>query len=187
VNSKLPPQKTIDSPLRLLVTPERKLPANMPKANKRHEQMRSQMIRATPRMRSLAKNLMVYERPEEYTNGSVAHDDFRFNERLRPQLSTLYGIAGYRSLLSRALVMADAEVPWLREVHMMADGSLKGLEALRGHLDPDEILEGKIALLAQLLGSLVAYLGPSLTWRLLGKIWPKTSMNEADFSDRGEL
>jgi hypothetical protein len=64
---------------------------------------------------------------------------------------------------------------------------LKGLEALRGHLDPDEILEGKIALLAQLLGSLVAYLGPSLTWRLLGKIWPKTSMNEADFSDRGEL
>jgi hypothetical protein len=158
----------------------------MPKPNKRHEQRRSEMTRATPRMRNLAKNLMVYERPENGTNGSTAHEDFHFNERLRPQLATLYGMAGDRSLLSRALVLADAEVPWLRDLHIKADGSLEGLEALRERLDPDDILEGKIALLAQLLGSLVAYVGPSLALRLLEQVWPKISMNETDFSNEGE-
>jgi hypothetical protein len=158
----------------------------MPKANKRREQVRSPMIRATPRMRNLAKNLMVYERPENGTNGSIAHDDFHFNERLRPHLAMLYGIAGYRSLLSRALVLADAEVPWLREMHMKADGSLEGLEALRERLDPDEILDGKIALLSELLGSLVAYVGPGLTLRLMEQVWPKISMNESDFGEEGE-
>jgi hypothetical protein len=134
-------------------------------------------------MRNLARNLMIYERPGNHSNGSIAPDDFHFNERLRPQLATLYGIAGYRSLLSRALVRADAEVPWLREMHMKANGSLEGLEALRERLDPDEILDGKIELLAQLLGSLVAYIGPSLTSHLLKQVWPKTPMNEADFID----
>jgi hypothetical protein len=136
-------------------------------------------------MRNLAKDLMVYERPGNNPNGSIASDDFQFNERLRPQLATLYGIAGYRSLLSRALVRADAEVPWLREMHMRANGTLEGLEILRDRLDPDEILKGKVELLAQLFGSLVGYIGPGLTLRLLGPIWPKTSMDEADFSDGG--
>lgn len=129
---------------------------------------------------------MIYERHGNDSNGSSAPDAFNFNERLRPQLATLYGIAGYRSLLSRALVRADAEVPWLREMHMKANGSLEGLEALGEHLDPEEILDGKVALLAQLLGSLVAYIGPSLTWQLLVQVWPKTSMKEADFIDEGD-
>jgi len=143
--------------------------------------VRSQVRWATPRIRNLAKNLMIYEEPGNHSNGSTVSSDFQFNERLRPQLATLYGIAGYKSLLSRALVRADSEVPWLRDVHMKADGSLEGLEVLRGRLDPDQILDGKVELLAQLLGSLVAYIGPGLTLRLLGPIWPKTPMNEADF------
>jgi hypothetical protein len=138
-------------------------------------------------MRYLARNLMIYEGPENHSNnGSIAPDAFHFNHRLRSQLATLYGIAGYRTLLSRALVRADAEVPWLREMHMKADGSLEGLEALQERLDPEEILDGKVELLAQLLGSLVAYIGPGLTSQLLGRVWPKTPMNKADFMEEGE-
>jgi hypothetical protein len=137
-------------------------------------------------MRTLAKRLMAYERPGDRSSGTTSPGAFYFNERLRPHLATLYGTAGYRSLLSHALVLADAEVPWLREMHMKADGSLEGLEALEAHLDPDEILEGKIALLSELLGSLVAYIGPSLTKHMVGDVWPQISLNRADFCDGGE-
>jgi hypothetical protein len=35
--------------------------------------------------------------------------------------------------------------------------------------------------LAQLLGLLVAFIGPSLTMRLVGEIWPQISLNKVDF------
>jgi hypothetical protein len=49
---------------------------------------------------------------------------------------------------------------------------LEGLEK-HARVDPAEFLEGRIALLAQLLGLLVAFIGPTVTSRLLGEVWPK--------------
>src|ERR1700722_1465846 len=103
VNDNLQLQITSPSPLHLPAVPARKLHANMSDTFKRSKHVRSHMCRATPRMRNLARNLMVYETPGNDSNGSTAQDAFNFNERLRPQLATLYGIAGYKSLLSRAL------------------------------------------------------------------------------------
>lgn len=131
-------------------------------------------------MRNVAKHLMIYEQAGKKYSGLDGRWEFNFNERLRLHLAILYGIAGYRSLLARALVMADAEVPWLRKLHMKSDASLEGLEILRDHLDADEILEGKIALLAQLLGSLVAYVGPTLALRLLLEVWPNIPLSQLD-------
>lgn len=148
---------------------------------KRNILVDSRISRVTPQIRNVAKHLMVYEKAGRKYSGLDCRWEFNFNERLRPHLATLYGVAGYRSLLARALVMADAEVPWLRKMHMRSDGSLEGLEVLRDHLDADEILEGKIALLAQLLGSLVAYVGPGLALRLLIEVWPKISPSHLDF------
>jgi hypothetical protein len=78
-------------------------------------------------------------------------------------------------------VLSKEEVSWLRAVQVKADGTLEGLEALRVQLDPTEFLEGRVVLLGQLLGLLVAFIGPKLTSRLVGEIWPQFPLNELGF------
>ena len=48
-------------------------------------------------------------------------------------------------------------------MHVKADGSLEGVEEHHAQLDPDELFEGRVVLLAQLLGLLVAFIGENLT------------------------
>src|ERR1035437_7390569 len=88
---------------------------------------------------------------------------------------------GVRALLSRALALANAEVPWLRSVHVNTDGSFQGLDELGAQVDPDEIFDGCVVLLAQLLGLLVAFIGELLTLRLVRDVWPKLPLNDLDF------
>ena len=90
------------------------------------------------------------------------------------------GHGGVRALLSRALLLATAEVSWLRAVQVNADGGLEGFEALGSQLDPSEFVEGRVVLLAELFGLLVAFIGPSLTSRLSGEIWPQIPLIERD-------
>jgi len=155
----------------------------MNKTQKKHLRAGAHAAHVALQIRSVARDLMVYETPSKKSPGMVPHVEFNFNERLRPHIETLYGAAGYRSLLSRALVQADAEVPWLRRMHMKSDGSLDGFEAAKAKLGSEEILEGKVALLSQLLGSLVAYVGPGLARRLVSEVWPKIPLGSLD-SDR---
>jgi hypothetical protein len=70
---------------------------------------------------------------------------------------------------------------WLRDVQVNADGGFEGFETLGSQLDPSEFLEGRVVLLAQLFGLLVALIGPSLTSRLSGEIWPQIPLFEQDF------
>ena len=141
---------------------------------KRHKQSEgpSQMNRATPQLRSLAKHLIVSEtlrnKSSKAKNPAAFH---HVTERLRPHLSTLLGNAGFRTLLSRALAVATVEVLWLRAVQVQGDGVLEGLDELRPQLKPAEFLEGRVVLLAHLLGLLVAFMGTSLTVRLMNEIW----------------
>jgi hypothetical protein len=130
------------------------------------------MDRATPRMRSLAKGLMVHESSKNKSSEATAPAIFHVVEKLRPQLANLMGIGGFRALFSRALVLASAEMPWLRAVQVKADGTLEGFDGLQSQLDPAELLEGKVVLLAQLLGLLVAFIGQNLTSRLVSEVWP---------------
>src|ERR1019366_9458164 len=111
---------------------------------------------------------------------------FLVGERLRPHLARLMGKVGFRELLSRALALANAEVPWLRAVHVKADGSLEGLDELGAQVDPDEIFEGRVVLLAQLLGLLVAFIGEKLTLRLVREGWPKLSLNNLNYGTEGK-
>ena len=90
------------------------------------------------------------------------------------------GDGGVRALLSRALVLATEEVSWLDAVQVNVDGGLEGYEALGWQLDQSEFVLGRTVLLAQLLGLLVAFIGPSLTSRLLSEIWPQIPFNEWD-------
>jgi hypothetical protein len=59
------------------------------------------------------------------------------------------------------------------------------LETLNAQLDPTKFFEGRVVLLAQLLGLLVAFIGPQLTPRLIGEIWPQIPPDGLDF-DKGD-
>jgi hypothetical protein len=138
------------------------------------------MNRATPRMRRIAKRLMVAEAVGK-SAGAMPAAVFPVTDRLRPHLATLVGKGGVRALLARALVLATAEATWLSAGHVNADGELEGLEDIRTDLDPAQFLEGRVILLAQLLGLLVAFIGAGLTSGLMGEIWPKIPPEDRDF------
>ena len=133
-------------------------------------------------MRSFAKHLMALEAPG---NESSPVATFPMTDKLRAHLAALMGKGGYRALLSRALVLATAEVSWLTALRVKADGALEWSQASPPELDPAELLEGKVVLLAQLLGLLAAFIGVNLTLRLLGEIWPQISLDELDLGNGG--
>jgi hypothetical protein len=133
-------------------------------------------------MRSIAVRLIDYEAPKGASDPANI-PIYRVTERLRPHLATLMGNIGFRALLARALALASPEVSWLRAVRVSADGTLEGWEAPRARLKPAEFREGLIVLLAQLLGLLVAFIGPGLTSRLIGEIWPQLAADSLDFGN----
>lgn len=136
------------------------------------------MNRATPQMRNFAERLIAYESNGNPSRGSKTPAACLVTEKLRPHLATLLGSTGFRALLSRALLLANAEAAWLSAVQVNGDGVLEGLDALDEQVAPDEMVEGCVVLLAQLLGLLVAFIGEKLTLRLVQEIWPKISVND---------
>jgi hypothetical protein len=144
------------------------------------------MNRATAQMRMIAERLIEYETQakDSAVAGGGAH--FQVTERLRPHLATLMGNGGFRALLARAHVLACVEVSWLRTVKVSAEGTLDGLETPHARLTPAQFREGRIILLAQLLGLLVAFIGPGLTSRLVGEIWPQLAAENVDFGNGGK-
>ena len=135
-------------------------------------------------MRDFAERLIAYETRGNKSSETKTSGPFLVGEKLRPQLATLMGNVGFRALLSRALALANAEVPWLRAVHVNTDGSFQGLDELGAQVGPDEIFAGRVVLLAQLLGLLVTFIGELLTLRLVRDVWPKLSLNEVDLGTR---
>jgi hypothetical protein len=128
-------------------------------------------------MRDFAERLIAHETRENKSSETKTSGPFLVGEKLRPHLAPLMGNVGFRALLSRALALANAEVPWLRAVHVKADGSFQGLDELGAQVDPDEIFEGRVVLLAQLLGLLVAFIGEDLTLRLVREVLPKDHLD----------
>jgi hypothetical protein len=132
-------------------------------------------------MRNIAERLIAYEANGNKSSESKTPAAFQVCEKLRPHLATLMGNAGFRALLSRALALANTEVPWLRALHVRSDGFFEGLDELQAQLAPGEFFEGKVVLLAQLLGLLEAFIGESLTVRVVREVWPKLSVKDFDF------
>ena len=143
------------------------------------------MSRATPQMRKFAKRLIVCETGGNKSSATKGAAAFPIPAKLRPQLTTLMGNGGFRALLSRALVLAQADVPWLCAVTVKTDGTLGGLEKIHAQPEPYELLEGRIVLLAELLGLMIAFIGESLTLRLVREVWPKVPLHDLDLSAGG--
>jgi hypothetical protein len=137
-------------------------------------------------MRRFARRLIEFETKGNASAATMAGAAFPVPEKLRQPLTTLMGHAGFRALLSRALALATVEVRWLRAVQVGAEGALEGAETLSARIDPAEFVEGRVELLAQLLGLLVAFIGPNLTLHLVGEIWPKILLSDLDLSLGGK-
>ena len=140
------------------------------------------MSRPTPQMRNFADRLISYETDGNKSTELKTPSVFHVSEKLRPHLATLMGVAGFRALLSRALALAQEEVRWLRAVHVKSDGSLEGLEELHAQVAPEEFIEGKAVLLAQLLGLLVAFVGEKLMLQMVRDVWPELLLTGLDFN-----
>ena len=144
------------------------------------------MSRASPKMRHFAKRLTVYERRVYTPSETNTPPAFQVCEKLRVHLAIFMGSTGFRELLSCALPRAKAEIPWLGAVQVKADGSLEGLEELNAKRNPDELFEGGVVLVAQLLGLLVAFIGETLTLRFVREVWPEVPLDDLDFGKGGK-
>ena len=137
-------------------------------------------------MRNFAERLIAYETKRNKSSETKIPAACLASEKLRPNLATLMGNIGFSALLSRALALSIAEIPWLRTVHVTTDGSFDGFEELGAQIDPDVFFEGCAVLLSHLLELLVAFIGEDLTLRLVRQAWPKLSPNNLEFDEGGK-
>jgi hypothetical protein len=128
-----------------------------------------------PESRHLAQCLLTYEAVSGKNSEPTESAAFRVCAKLRRPLITLAGVAGFRSLLSRALTLARAEAPSLSAVQVAADGSLKGLDELADDTEQDR--DGGAILIAQLIGLLLTFIGEGLTLRLVQDVWPEAAFD----------
>lgn len=122
-------------------------------------------------MRRLAGRLLVLA-AENSDGESLAA--FRVCDRLRYSLTSLIGVEGFRSLLSRALARSGDEVPWLKAVHVKSDGSLEGWDPVQ--VPAAKLAEGEAMLVTHLLDLLATFIGEGLTLQLLQEAWPETPL-----------
>jgi hypothetical protein len=130
----------------------------------------------TLQARDLAERLVALETRGSKSSGRPTA--FAAVEKLRQKLATLLGNTGFRALLSRALARAEEDVPSLRALRVEPDGTLGGVAEFKARVDPRELAEGRVALVAHLLRLLVAFIGEDLTLRLTREVWPTLHLND---------
>jgi hypothetical protein len=141
------------------------------------------MSTASPEIQDLARRLLALEAAQDKSSDDHINELIQVCEKLRVTVSKLVGVAGFASLLSRALALAKAEVPSLGVVKVRADGSLEGFAEAGQNQGPVPLGSGGDVLVAQLLGLLVTFIGQSLTLRLVRDAWTDASLEGRDSSD----
>jgi hypothetical protein len=140
------------------------------------------MNQATPPVRDLAKQLLALEADTNEPTETRADTALRACEKLRLHLSKLVGVAGFQALLTRALTLATAEIPWLESVQVKADGALEGFSESVQQQDADAAAAGMAALLGQLFRLLVTFIGADLTLRLVRDMWSDAPLDDINLS-----
>ena len=143
------------------------------------------MTTVFPAMQDLARRILAVEAACAKAADTQVDEAVRVCEKLQVPLSRFTGPAGFLSLLSRALVLAKAEVPALRVVQVRPDGSVAGFDEIKpdpnaGEHDAGALEQGRVALVAHLLGLLATFIGESLARRLACDAWPEVSLGSTD-------
>jgi hypothetical protein len=142
-------------------------------------------MKTSPETRDWAQRLLAYEAVAGETSAPADSAAVRVYEKLRRPLCALAGVAGFRSLASRALALARAEAPTLSAVQITADGLLRGLGELESQSDKGHAEQEGAILIAQLFGLLRTFIGEALTLRLVQDAWPDAAFDDPD-SGNGE-
>jgi hypothetical protein len=120
-------------------------------------------------VREIARRLIALETRTGEPLEKRADAALRAFEKLRLHLSKLVGNVGFQALLTRALMLSKAEVRWLEYVQVKEDGTLEGFSEIVQQQDADVVGSGMTALLGQMLGLLVTFIGEGLTDRMDGE------------------
>lgn len=142
------------------------------------------MSTASPQNQELARRLIVFEAARANSSDAPVDVAVLVIGELRMRLIKLAGVDGFRSLLSRALILAKAEVPSLKLVQIGADGSVEGFDGIEQGSETGAAGQAGTILVAHLLQLLVTFIGTPLTLRLIRDSWPDASMDGANL--RGE-
>lgn len=141
------------------------------------------MSTVDPQTRALAGRLIALEAACAGASGKGECVTARVADKLRVRLARLAGIAGYKSLMSRALALARAELPSLNEVQVRPDGTLESFDA-GGRTDD---ADAGAVLIAHLLGLLVTFIGEQLTLGFVRDAWPDADITGLDAGKEGQV
>ncbi len=120
-------------------------------------------MRASPTTYELAERLIAYEAALDRTLQLDLSETCHVCEKLRRSLSTLVGPEGYRSLLARALILAERETPLFGAVKVKEDGSIEGLTG--------KATKANVVLIGHFLHLMETFIGEAVTVWLLNDIW----------------
>jgi hypothetical protein len=140
--------------------------------------------------RELARRLLIYESEVGKSSEPGTSPTLRVYEKLRQSLSAFAGVAGFKSLASRALALAKSDDPTFSEARVAEDGTIQGLGEIEHQFDFDKGTGGEppsnagIIIIARLLGLLHIFLGEVLTASLLRVTWPGAALDESN-SEKG--
>jgi hypothetical protein len=136
--------------------------------------------------RELARRLLIYESEVDRSSEPEVSPTLRVYEKLRYSLSAFAGVAGFKSLASRALALARSEDPGFSAARVTEDGTLQGLGEIEHQIDfgrtsgAEQPSEASITLIARFLGLLHIFLGETLTLSLLRVTWPAAAFDDCN-------
>lgn len=143
---------------------------------------------ATEKERDLASRLLANEVAASASSAELAEALSRVLDRLGPVLGRVIGLVGYEALLRRALHLAQADWPFLRNVRVGAstdEARLAGLVETAREQDPGTVRAGLVAILANLIWLLVTFVGEPIGLRLIYRALPETSPAPRDVRSEG--
>ena len=123
-------------------------------------------------MQLLAERVIGWEKRAYKTASSAKPVVAVVCEKMQPALGMLMGNGGFRVLLTRALARATLLEPSLQAARVTNEGALV-IESGSTPLDQKKLEAGSIALVAEALGLLDAFIGEKLTIRFVRDAWPK--------------
>ncbi len=127
-------------------------------------------------IRAWARQLVAAEAANQSPSDTQSEQAGRVSEKLRISLTRFLGADGFAALLRRALALAKADNPSLRNVKVTVDGHLVDTTEFPAVAASD--IDGGAAITEHLLGLLVTFIGESLTLRLIREVWPDASLDE---------
>jgi hypothetical protein len=143
----------------------------------------------SPATRQLARHLLLREAGGQAEPEPLAAATERISQRLRLRLILLIGPLGFAALYARALHLAKQEYPSLAMVEFRdgTDMRLIGLQKFAVDVgDPALAQAALVAVLAQFIGLLIAFIGEDLSLRFIHEAGQVHAADEPEAPGRRE-